>query len=125
MVSQAIVHEFCVSGALQRSIDTVKEALSERVVALIAQLAEQIPDAVFTPPQGGYFMWVELPQDFSVDALFDAAKERGVTFVKGSDFLLEGGHNALRLAYSGVTLDKIDEGIQLLGDAYSSLRAPV
>jgi 2-aminoadipate transaminase len=125
MVSQAIVHEFCVSGALQRSIDTVKEALSERVVALIAQLAEQIPDAIFTPPQGGYFMWVELPQDFSVDALFDAAKERGVTFVKGSDFLLEGGHNALRLAYSGVTLDTIDEGIQLLGDAYSSLRAPV
>ena len=121
MVSQAIVYEFCKSGALQRSIETVKEALAERVEQLVAQLAEQIPDAVFTPPQGGYFMWVELPEGIDVDALFEAAKARGVAFVKGSDFLLEGGRNTLRLAYSGVTLGDIDDGIQRLADAYKSI----
>ena len=36
-------------------------------------------------------MWVELPEGTDVDKLFAAAGERGVTFVKGSDFLLEGG----------------------------------
>ena len=121
MVSQAIVYEFCKSGALDRSIETVKQALSERVEQLVAQLAEQIPDAVFTPPQGGYFMWVELPENTDVGALFEAAKERGVAFVKGSDFLLEGGRNTLRLAYSGVTLGDIDDGIQRLADAYQSI----
>ena len=128
MVSQSIVYEFCKSGALDRSIATVREALSKRVVALIAQLAEQIPDARFTPPQGGYFMWVELPDDADVDALFTEAAKFGVAFVKGSDFLLQGGRNTLRLAYSGVTLNQIEEGIQRLADVYNEIRkrpAPV
>ena len=124
MVSQSIVYEFCVSGGLERSIAKVRRELSKRVVELIAQLAEQIPDAVYTPPQGGYFMWVELPESVDVDALFVAAGEHGVTFVKGSDFLLEGGRNTLRLAFSGVTLNQIDEGIQRLADAYISVVGP-
>ena len=52
-----------------------------------------------------------------LDAVFDAAAERGVAFVKGTDFLLEGGENTLRLAYSGVTADQIDEGVKRLADA--------
>jgi DNA-binding transcriptional MocR family regulator len=121
MVSQAIVHEFCASGAIDRSIETVKAALAERVEALDAALRSHLPDARYTLPEGGYFMWVELPEDADVDALFSAASERGVAFVKGSDFLLEGGRNTLRLAYSGVTVDRIDEGIARLADAYRSI----
>ncbi len=56
-----------------------------------------------------------------VDALAAAAKDRGVTFVKGTDFLLEGGLNTLRLAYSGVRPDQIAEGIGRLAEAYRSL----
>ena len=122
MVAQSIVYEFCASGAIDGSIATVKAALAERVAALTQALDRHLPEARYTPPQGGYFMWVELPEGVSVDALFEAAKERGVAFVKGSDFLLEGGDNALRLAYSGVTVDRIDEGIERLADAYRSLR---
>jgi DNA-binding transcriptional MocR family regulator len=44
-----------------------------------------------------------------------------VQFVKGTDFLLEGGQNTLRLAYSGVTNDQIDEGVKRLADAYRSV----
>ena len=66
-------------------------------------------------------MWVTLPEGADVDALFTAAGERGVAFVKGSDFLLEGGGNALRLAYSGVTPEQIDAGVARLADAYRSL----
>ena len=47
--------------------------------------------------------------------------ERGVLFVKGTDFLLEGGQNTLRLAFSGVTVDQIGEGISRLADAVRSL----
>jgi DNA-binding transcriptional MocR family regulator len=118
MVAQAIVYQFCASGRIRQSIDTVKAALAERVEKLAAALERELPDARFTPPEGGYFMWVELPEDTDVDALFTAAAERGVAFVKGTDFLLEGGRNTLRLAYSGVTADQIDEGVARLAEAY-------
>ena len=121
MVAQAIVHEFCQSGALQRSIETVRTNLKARVDALVTALERDLPDARFVAPEGGYFMWVELPENTDVDKLFAAAGERGVTFVKGSDFLLEGGGNTLRLAYSGVTPEQIDEGIGRLAEAYNSL----
>jgi 2-aminoadipate transaminase len=121
MVSQAIVNEFCRSGALQRSIETVRTNLKARVDALVTALDRDLPDARFVAPEGGYFMWVELPEGTDVDKLFAAAGERGVTFVKGTDFLLEGGHNTLRLAYSGVTPEQIDQGVGRLADAYHSL----
>jgi DNA-binding transcriptional MocR family regulator len=122
MVAQSIVHQFCASGRIRQSIDTVKSALAERVERLSAALERDLPDARFTPPEGGYFMWVELPEDTDVDALFSAAAERGVAFVKGTDFLLEGGRNTLRLAYSGVTADQIDEGVARLAEAYNAQR---
>jgi DNA-binding transcriptional MocR family regulator len=66
-------------------------------------------------------MWVTLPEGTDVDALFAAAAARGVAFVKGSDFVLEGGDSELRLAYSGVTPDQIDEVVRRLAEAYRSL----
>jgi DNA-binding transcriptional MocR family regulator len=53
--------------------------------------------------------------------LFDAAARRGVQFVKGEDFVLEGGESSLRLAYSGVTPDEIEEGVRRLADAYAEV----
>jgi len=121
MVAQSIVHELCANGDLDRSIETVKRALEDRVARLTAALERELPEARFRAPDGGYFMWVELPEGTSVSELFEAAAARGVQFVKGTDFLLEGGENALRLAYSGVTADEIDEGISRLADAYRTL----
>jgi DNA-binding transcriptional MocR family regulator len=93
------------------------------VAALSAALESELPDARFSAPAGGYFLWVDLPDSVDVDALFAAAQDRGVVFVKGTDFLLEGGGNSLRLAYSGVTVEQIGEGVKRLADAYRSLDA--
>ena len=125
MVSQAIVHQFCVSGALERSIETVKVALRERAKALGDVLRSELRDARFVKPEGGYFLWLELPRGTDVDSLFTAASERGVQFVKGSDFVLEGGESSLRLAYSGVTPDEIREGVSRLAEAYQAVTAGV
>lgn len=123
MVSQSIVAEFCRSGAIDRSIETVKTALAERLGTLTAALERELPEARFVAPQGGYFLWVELPEGADVAALEAAAKEQGVIFVKGTDFLLEGGENTLRLAYSGVTPAEIDDGVGRLAAAYRSVTA--
>jgi DNA-binding transcriptional MocR family regulator len=123
MVAEGIVYEFCRSGALQRSIETVKAALRERASTLCDALRRELPDARFVEPQGGYFLWVELPRGTDVDALFTAAATRGVVFVKGSEFVLEGGESSLRLAYSGVTPTEIEEGIKRLADAFAEIEA--
>jgi 2-aminoadipate transaminase len=121
MVSQAIVYEFCASGAIERSIENVRTALAKRAKTLAEALRREIPEAEFVEPEGGYFMWVTLPQGTDVARLFELAAELGVVFVKGSDFLIEGGENTLRLAYSGVTPEQIDEGVGRLAEALSSL----
>jgi 2-aminoadipate transaminase len=121
MVAQGMVYEFARSGALERSVETVKTALRERVDALASALRRELPEARFEPPQGGYFMWVELPRGTDVNALFTAAADRGVQFIKGSDFVLEGGESSLRIAYSGVTTEQIERGVTLLGEAYRDI----
>ncbi len=124
MVAEAIVNQFCRSGRIDRSIATVREALRERAQTLCRALSEHMPAARFVAPQGGYFLWVQLPPGSDVAALFDAAAARGVQFVKGSDFVLEGGDSSLRLAYSGVTPEEIEAGIRLLAEAYAEAGAP-
>ncbi len=121
MVSQAIVNEFCRSGAIEDSIETVKEALKERAHTLCEALGRELPDARFTRPQGGYFLWVELPPGTDVNALAALAAERGVQIVKGSDFVLDGGESSFRIAYSGVTPEQIEEGVRRLASAYAEV----
>jgi 2-aminoadipate transaminase len=121
MVAPSIVNQFARSGRMDGAIATVKNALRERRDTLVAALKRELPEARFSPPSGGYFMWVELPEGTSVAELETAAKERDVLFVKGTDFLLEGGENTLRLAYSGVTPEQIDEGVTRLAEAARSL----
>jgi 2-aminoadipate transaminase len=124
MLAEAIVGEFCRSGAIDKSIATVKQALRDRRDALAGALERHFGDqARFVLPEGGYFLWVELPHEVDTALLLAAAEERGVTFVKGADFMLEGGHNALRLAYSAVTPEQAKEGVKRLAEALASVEA--
>ena len=121
MVSQAIVAEFCGSGAIERSVENVKTALRERRDATARALEAELPDARFTPPEGGYFLWVDLPDGTDVGRLEESAKERGVVFVPGTDFFLDGGHSSLRIAYSAVSADQIEEGVSRMAEAFGEL----
>jgi DNA-binding transcriptional MocR family regulator len=122
MVAQAIVYQFCAAGDLDRSVERVRTALARRVGLLAAALRTHLPEARFTEPDGGYFLWVDLPEDVSGGAVTTAAAARNVIVVKGSDFLLDGGDHALRLAYSAVTEDQIEEGVRRLAEAVAEVR---
>jgi len=124
MVSQGIVAEFCVSGAIDRSVATVKVALRERRDATTGALDKHLPDARYVTPEGGYFLWVDLPEGTDVAALAAGAAERGVVFEQGTGFMIEGGESSLRLAYSAVPPDQIDEAIARIAEAYRELPAP-
>ena len=62
MVAQSIVNQFARSGRMDGAIATVKNALRDRRDAVVTALERELPEAKFARPEGGYFMWVELPE---------------------------------------------------------------
>ncbi|WP_327007315.1 PLP-dependent aminotransferase family protein [Dactylosporangium sp. NBC_01737] len=123
MVAEAITHQFCVTGDIERSIAKVSATLGERARLLADGLRKHVPDATFVEPDGGYFLWVELPDDIDTTELETvAARDFGVAVVKGSDFLLEGGRHSVRLAFSAVLTDQVDEGVSRLAAAIEAVR---
>ena len=89
--------------------------------SLADTLAQKLPEADFILPEGGYFMWAQLPDGADAEALQKAAADKGVQIVKGSDFIEDGGGSAFRLAYSAEPPERIEEGITILGDVYAEL----
>ena len=123
MLAESVVWELCRSGALEENVEQVNAALRERRDALVAALEEKIPEAKFVPPAGGYFLWLDLEADVDAARLLDAAKDEGVTYVAGPDFMIEGGRSSLRLSFAPVTTDQIPEGIDRLARALENVRS--
>ena len=116
--TQATVLEFLRRDSFEPNLERVNGLLRERRDAMLEALARELPeDASWTRPEGGYFVWLELPSGPPTSDLLSEAEEAGVTFVKGSDFFPggRGGERALRLAFSFVSPDEIAEGVSVLG----------
>ncbi len=123
MLAESIVLEMCRSGILESNVKFVNGALQARRDALVEALESQIPEAKFVVPGGGYFLWLDLPGDVDTVALLAAAKEEGVTFVAGPDFMTDGGESSLRLSFAGVPPERIPEGVGRIARALEALRA--
>lgn len=123
MLAESIVFELCRSGALDRNIVAVNEALRTRRDALVEALTSHLPEADFVVPEGGYFLWLTLDDDADTVALLAAAAEQGVAFIAGPDFLLEGGRNALRLSFASVPAERVAEGVVRLARALEETRS--
>lgn len=123
MLAEAIVLELCRSGELDRNIEFVKGELKARCDALVSALEEKVPEAEFVVPDGGYFLWLDLAEGTDTPALLAEAKEHGVTFVAGPDFMIDGGERSLRLSFAPVPADRAAEGVSRIASALESLRA--
>jgi DNA-binding transcriptional MocR family regulator len=122
MLAESIVYELCRSGGLDENLKVVNAALRERRDALVEALREHIPEAKFVVPEGGYFLWLDLKDDVETVTLLAEAKEEGVTFVAGPDFMLEGGDSSLRLSFAPVPADQVAEGVKRLARALERAR---
>ena len=113
---QAALYEYVTSGLYEPNLERVSAALRERCAAMRRALERELPEgATWSNPEGGYFLWLELPSGVEGGELLERATEAGVTFVKGTDFHLDGeGGGAARLAFSFATVDEIDEGVMRL-----------
>jgi 2-aminoadipate transaminase len=117
MFVEATLHEFCARGRFDPNVEDIREKLRERRDAMISALAAEMPEGTrWNEPDGGYFLWVDLPGGLSGETLLAQAKEAGVEFVKGADFYLAGGgESSARLAFSYATPPEIGEGVARLG----------
>ncbi|MGZ4289731.1 MAG: aminotransferase-like domain-containing protein [Gaiellaceae bacterium] len=132
-LSQATVLEFVRRGNFEPNLERVNGLLRRRRDAMLEALAREMPeDAIWTRPEGGYFVWLDLPSGPPAAELLAEAEDAGVTFVKGSDFFADtgsvvggaadaqqghggrGGERSLRLAFSFVSPDEIAEGVSVL-----------
>jgi len=113
LLGQATVYEFIERGNFEPNLQRVRELLCTRRDAMLDALERELggSGATWTRPDGGYFVWLDMP---GTDAgeLLDRATAAGVTFVRGVDF--GGGPATVRLAYSFVSPEEISEGVTRL-----------
>jgi len=123
-MTQATVHEFVRRGHFEPNVERVNGLLRVRRDAMLEALERHAPEgAVWTRPEGGYFIWLDLDHDAPSLA---AAQAAGVTFVEGKDFFADGsGAQSMRLAFSYVSTDEIAEGVARLAPLLAGAAAPV
>ncbi len=123
--TQAIVFEFLQRGLLEPNVERVSDLLRRRRDALLSALERDLPEALWSTPAGGYFLWLELPAGVNASETLAAGEETGVTFVAGSDFFLdpEEGSGAARLAFSFASPEEIGEGVARLAGALAATAA--
>ena len=119
-LTQATVFELIDRGSFEPNLERVRGLLRVRRDAMRDALAAHLAgEATWSEPEGGYFLWADLPVD--AGALLERAEAAGVTFVRGSDFFPDGsGSQAARFAFSYASPSEIEEGVSTLA---SVLRA--
>jgi 2-aminoadipate transaminase len=117
VLGQAVVFEFLRRGNLEPNLERVCGLLRERRDAMLGALERDFPEeASWSRPEGGYFVWLQLPADIDAEALLMRATDADVTFVRGRDFYPggTGGRSSARLAYSFVSPAEVAEGVARL-----------
>lgn len=114
--TQMVAYEVAHGGFLDRHVRFIRQVYRERRDAMLHALERYFPKGVhWTHPQGGLFLWVILPEHLNASEVLKEAIQEKVAFVPGVAFYADGsGQNTLRLNFSYMTPDKIEEGIKRL-----------
>jgi len=112
-----LLKTFDYAGHLAR----IRRSYGERCGAMLAALELELPaGARWTRPDGGLFLWLELPPRVTDRALFRHAIARNVAVVPGSAFYARRGPGRdrfVRLNFSNQTVARIGEGVRRLASA--------
>jgi len=123
---QRAVTEFLSRGLLEPHLATISTAHGERCTTMLAALEEHLSDiARWSKPEGGVFVWVSLPSHLDTTEMFHQAIEQKVAYIPGGVFSVDGStRNALRLNFSNVKPDAIEEGVtRLAGTIRAALQS--
>jgi 2-aminoadipate transaminase len=112
-LGQRMFEEYGRGGHLERQLVASRQLYARRAELTVAALARHMPEgSSWTTPQGGFYVWLTLPGGVDAVALSAAARDLKVAYVPGRPFYIgDGGTSQIRLSYSRVADDLIDEGI--------------
>lgn len=115
--NQRIIHETIKDGFLDTHIPTIRALYSQRCGVMLEAMSKHFPASVqWNRPEGGMFIWVQLPPGMDSMSLLDKAIAQHVAFVPGAPFFAnEPQANTLRLSFVTVPPEKIRQGIEILG----------
>lgn len=122
-LNQAIVDRFLRDNLLPDHIRSICADYGKKMRLMLNKL-DEFPEGVkHTSPQGGLFIWAELPEHINARKLLDLAIARKVAFVPGTHFCVDGGHeNTLRLNFSNSTVDQIITGMDILNELVAAMK---
>jgi 2-aminoadipate transaminase len=118
-----VLAEYAEVGDYVRQIERFHTAYRAQRDRLLEGLAAHLPDtASWSRPAGGYFVWVQLPPGIRADQLQPVAIAHGMAFLPAHRFFLDDSQapGALRLAFSMVPPETLEEATRRLGDAIAS-----
>jgi 2-aminoadipate transaminase len=103
-------------GLLPEHLAALKTAYGEKMRAMCAALREFLPPGIeFRTPEGGYFIWLRLPEALDARALLEAAKARNVEFMPGTRFSSRGAlTHFLRLSFAFYDAPDLRRGVERL-----------
>ncbi|MDQ4045212.1 MAG: PLP-dependent aminotransferase family protein, partial [Chloroflexota bacterium] len=104
---------------LREHLDSVRPIYKRRRDAMLEALEEHMPaNCTWSRPDGGFFIWIELPEQIDVNTFDTVAADNGVIYFPGNWFMPEEPkNNVIRLSFSTVPEDRIREGVRRLGEA--------
>ncbi len=121
---QRIIVEWCRAGNLAAHTENVQRVYRVHRDRMVAALRRDLPEVSMTVPEGGYYLWLTLPDGIDADEVARHAAEAGVSILAGSKFYarVDRGHDVspkkhIRLAYTHASPDEIDEGIRRVAGA--------
>ncbi len=122
-IPQAIIHQYLADNDIDRHIATIREAYGRQCQAMLRSMEKHFPPGVMhTRPEGGMFVWAELPEGLAALDLFELAVKENVVFVPGDPFYIDRTRTrTMRLNFSCVDEATIETGIERLGKAIRKL----
>ncbi len=113
--SQLAVSTYLTNHDWRGQIKAYREMYRERRDAMVGALAEHMPEASWTVPEGGFYTWVKLPAGIDAKAMLPRAITALVAYVSGTAFYADGqGSDHMRLSFCYPTPDRIREGVRRL-----------
>jgi 2-aminoadipate transaminase len=116
LLPQAQLHDFLATGGLKPQLEFLRSFLRRRRDALLEGLEVGMPEGTrWTRPEGGYFLWLELPSELDTVELSERASAAGVAFVPGTSFFRDDrGRDSARLSFSYPSVEEIRVGASRL-----------
>lgn len=123
--SQAAVTEFIARGFLEENIAGLKKLYQPRLQAMVSAIQTYLPGVALTPPEGGFFVSIVLPEEAHYQNLLERAKKVNLLLTDGKTFFADpvaevpagtAPDRFVRLPFCAVTPAQIEEGIKRLAE---------